>query len=76
MGTIDLVITIFIFIPKIGKWALFYAFIWGTLTAMARFATGLAYDISLVSVHQYLFESIYRLAQGLVPLAVFFSWKK
>jgi len=73
MGIFDLIIAVLIFIPKLAKWALLYAFIWGILTAMARVTTGLYYDLSFNAVHQYLFESIYRLAHGLIPLAVLFS---
>ena len=71
MGVIDILIAIFIFIPKLAKWTLFYAFIWGTVTAFARIVSGLHYEFSLGILHQYLFETIYRIVHGLVPLLAF-----
>jgi len=71
MGVIDILIAVFIFIPKLAKWALFYAFIWGTVTALARIVSGLHYEVSLGILHQYLFETIYRIVHGLVPLLAF-----
>jgi hypothetical protein len=76
MGLIDILIAVLIFVPRITKWVLIYAFVWGILTALARIATGLQYDVSLSIVHQYLFESIYRLPHGLIPLTLYLLLKK
>jgi len=76
MGIIDMIIAVLIFIPKTAKWALFYAFVWGILTAFARIVSGLHYDVSFTVLHQYLFETLYRLVHGLIPLLLYLHLKK
>ena len=70
-GILDFIIAIAIFIPKISKAALLYAAFWGLITAFARIASGLHYDISFSIVHQYLYLVIYRLPHGIIPLLVY-----
>lgn len=71
MGVMDVLVALFVFVPKLAKWILFYAFIWGTLTALARIVSGLHYEISFQILHQYLFETVYRLSHGLLPLSAY-----
>lgn len=71
MGMIDLLVAILLFVPKLSKWVVLYAFIWGILTALARMLSGLHDGFFLAIFHQYFFETVYRLVHGLVPLAVY-----
>ncbi len=66
-GIMDLVIAVFIFIPRFGKYALWYAVIWGILTALARIMANFYLLFPLQSVHQNLFGVLFRLSHGLVP---------
>jgi hypothetical protein len=77
-GILDFVISIAIFIPRLAKYALFYAAIWGGLTALARVWANFYLAFPLDSLHQNLYETLYRLPHMLVPLAAFFIlyyWK-
>ncbi|SDX24765.1 hypothetical protein SAMN05444411_10427 [Lutibacter oricola] len=74
-GVLDFVVSILIFIPKTAKIALLYAFVWGTLTALARVVAGLSVDFFWESIHLNLFQTIYRLPHGLIPLYLFFRMK-
>ncbi|HIP48397.1 MAG TPA: hypothetical protein EYG92_05470 [Lutibacter sp.] len=71
IGVLDILLAFLIFIPKLAKWVLLYAFVWGSITALARITSGLQYEISLMILHQYLFESLYRIVHGLIPLLAF-----
>ncbi|MCK8522904.1 hypothetical protein M0D21_15105 [Aquimarina sp. D1M17] len=71
-GIIDFMLAILIFIPVTEKYALWYAVIWGLLTALARIVANFYIDFPLASIHQNLHQVIYRLPHGLVPLAVLY----
>lgn len=73
---LDFLVAILIFIPKTAKPALLYAAVWGLLTALARIVNGLSYDISLATLHQYLYPTIYRVPHGLIPLLVYLLIKR
>lgn len=76
MGLIDVLIAVLIWLPKLAKWVLFYAFIWGTLTALARIVSGMHSEISFQILHQYVFETVYRLPHGLLPFSAYLLVKK
>lgn len=66
-GVIDFALIVLIFIPKIRKYALFYAFIWGITTALARVFAYWNEDI----IYALIYNSgglIYRLLHGIIPL--------
>ncbi len=71
-GILDFIISITIFIPRLSIYSLIYAAIWGGLTALARTWANFYIDFPLESLHQHLFETIYRLPHMLVPMAAFF----
>lgn len=73
---LDFIISIGIFIPKIGKICLLYAFIWGTATALARIVSALEYGFTLKILHQYFFQTVYRIPHGIIPLLVFLMLEK
>ena len=67
-GILDFVIAALIFIPKIDKYVLYYAVIWGLLTAAARLVANFQWDFPIQSIHQYMYQVLYRLPHGLIPL--------
>jgi len=69
-GIIDLVISIAIFIPMIDKAALTYAIIWGFITSLARVWANFDADFALLSIHRWLFETLYRMPHGGLPLLI------
>ena len=68
-GVLDLVAVVFLFVPKIDKYALLYCILWGFLTALAR---PVAYiqpgPVFWISVHQSLYEFFVRLPHFILPL--------
>lgn len=70
-GVLDLLLSILIFIPKVSRYALLYAVIWGLLTAFARTAANFNTDFIANSLHQTLYQVIYRLPHGLIPLVAY-----
>ncbi|MFD2561452.1 hypothetical protein [Aquimarina rubra] len=75
-GILDFILAILIFIPKVQIYALWYAVIWGLLTALARIVANFYWEFPLQSIHQNLYEVLYRLPHGLTPLLVILSIKK
>lgn len=76
-GVLDLIIAVLLFIPKVSIYAAGYAFIWGLLTALARVVANYSPDFPLQSIHQSLYETLYRLCHALIPLYIFLEeWKK
>lgn len=71
-GILDILLSILIFIPKISKYALLYAFIWGILTALARIVAFFNADFIISSLHQTTHLVLYRLPHGLIPLLVYY----
>lgn len=70
-GVLDIILSILIFIPKLSKYALFYAFIWGTATAIARITGSFNSDLIALSLESSLYQTIYRLPHGLIPLIIY-----
>lgn len=75
-GILDFLISILLFVPKVSKYALLYAFIWGTITAIARFTSNFDANFIGSSFHQTIYLVIYRLPHGLIPLLVFLIQQK
>jgi hypothetical protein len=69
-GILDFVLAVLIFIPKLSKYALVYAVVWGLLTAFARLIANFYWEFPLQTLHQNLHEVVYRLPHGLTPLMV------
>lgn len=70
-GVLDFVVSVTIFIPRLARISLAYAAIWGGLTALARTWANFYIEFPLESLHQNLFETVYRLPHMLVPMAAF-----
>ena len=69
-GILDFILAVLLFIPKVDKYALIYAVVWGLLTAFARLVANFYWEFPLQSLHQNLYQVIYRLPHGLTPLIV------
>ncbi|MFD0992415.1 DoxX-like family protein [Tenacibaculum geojense] len=69
-GILDFLLAILIFVPITAKYALMYAVLWGILTAIARIAANFYWEFPLQSLHQHVYEVVYRIPHGLTPLMV------
>lgn len=65
-GLLDVIIAVLIYFPKTTKIALYYALIWGLLTALARVIFGFNKTFMLDSIHDSLYGTLFRLPHGLV----------
>jgi hypothetical protein len=71
MAMADFAAAVFILIPNADKPALVYCIVWGFLTALARTVGHFNHDFALQSLHQWAFETIFRLSHGLLPIWVY-----
>jgi hypothetical protein len=76
VGILDFVICVGILLPWTRRACLLYAAIWGFLTALARPVAGMAMDLNFFGADRYLHESILRTPHFIIPLFLFFLWKK
>lgn len=75
-GFLDFLVAFCIFVPKTTQVALWYAFTWGTLTALARVVSGFQFNFPWQSIHQEMYETVYRFAHGLLPLFLLIIHRK
>jgi hypothetical protein len=73
-GILDIVIAIGLFLPNktVVKYCLIWAVIWGFSTAIARVLGNFYSDFILRSLHQTVYEMVYRLPHGMLPLLALF----
>jgi hypothetical protein len=71
VGVLDIIVSIFIFIPKLARPTLVYIMIWGFLTAVARLVSGFNPDFFWSSLHNSTYLTLYRLPHALVPLIIY-----
>ncbi|MBD64976.1 MAG: hypothetical protein CME62_07195 [Halobacteriovoraceae bacterium] len=71
-GILDFSAAIFIFVPGLELYALGFNIFWGLTTAFARSVAHIDINLLELTSHQWIFETIYRLPHGLLPLALFF----
>ncbi len=71
-GVLDYVVAFGIFLPyrKLVLASLLYASFWGLLTTLARIIGNFYWDFPLESLHQWVFEAVFRFPHFLIPLAV------
>jgi hypothetical protein len=70
-GVIDFIVAVGIFLPnKWAKWALAYCVFWGFVTSLARIVGNFYPEYPLESLHQWVFEAIYRAPHFLLPFWV------
>jgi len=76
-GVLDFVIAIGIFIKgKIGNWILLYTIFWGLATTMARIVGHFYLDMMEDTLMMWVHEAVYRLPHFLIPLVVYYFYKK
>ena len=75
-GVLDFLLAILIFVPKLSKFALIYAVFWGLSTSFARILGGFYADFLFESIHLNLYQVIFRLPHGLIPLMLLFQMKE
>ncbi|MEZ4685226.1 MAG: hypothetical protein R3B47_03935 [Bacteroidia bacterium] len=68
MGMLDLIAVLCFWIKSARRPALWYAFAWGMLTALARLVGHFYVEIPLESINEWMPEVLVRLGHGLVPL--------
>jgi len=73
-GILDIILAIGLFLPNksVVKYCLIWAIIWGFSTAIARVVGNYYPDFLMRSLHQTLYEMVYRLPHGLIPLLALF----
>lgn len=76
VGILDLIVAFGIFIPHLQTPSLVYCVIWGTMTAFARIVANFDLDVPLLSLHQWLYEVLYRLVHGGIPLWILWKLRK
>ena len=75
MGILDILAALGLFWSRSRSLALAYCIIWGFLTALARVVANFFPEVWLVSLHDWLFETVYRLVHGGGPLLLFYWYK-
>ncbi len=70
-GLLDVMASVFLFLPKLVRYAYLYIIIWGFLTALARLVSGFNAGFIASSFHNFSYLTLYRLPHGLLPLAAF-----
>jgi hypothetical protein len=68
-GWLDFAVGVGVFLPPaFRRWVLWYAAGWGLATAMARIFGNMYWPDLAGSLHQWFFETVYRLPHGVLPL--------
>ncbi len=75
-GVLDIVCAVFVFIPVLRKYAIWYLICWGFLTAIARVYSIVGVDVTFGIFVKQLFETVYRIPHGLVPFLVWVMMKE
>lgn len=68
VGVLDFAAAIGIFFPYVWKPAVIYCILWGFATAFARIVANFDIQIPIEILHQWLYETVYRLPHGGIPL--------
>jgi hypothetical protein len=76
MGILDFVVAIGLFLPFLWKFSIWYCIAWGFATAFARIVTNFDVMMPIESLHQWLYETVYRLPHGGLPLFLWFLMRK
>ena len=76
VGVLDLLVCIGLLIPSLRRGAAIYAAVWGFLTAIARPVAGMSTDLNFWGADQYVHEAFLRAPHFVIPLYLFFVWKK
>ncbi|MDF1752089.1 MAG: hypothetical protein P1U89_04850 [Verrucomicrobiales bacterium] len=75
-GILDFVVCGALFIPVLRRPAALYAAIWGLITALARPVAGMSLSLNYWGSDQFLHEVVLRAPHFMIPLFLFFVWRK
>ncbi len=75
-GILDFIVAIGLFINKIDRIVVVYAIIWGSLTALARVVAYYDPALPAESLDRWLYETVYRLGHGGLPLIIWVNTQK
>ncbi|TWT50892.1 hypothetical protein Pla22_36350 [Rubripirellula amarantea] len=75
-GILDFLVCIGICVPKVRRPFALYAAAWGFLTAIARPAAGMSWELNYWGSDQYVHEAVLRAPHFLIPLFLFFIWRR
>ena len=70
VGTLDLLLLPLLCFRSTQRYALYYAVAWGLATSVARVASGSYGGLGLAALHGTAYQTVYRLAHGLLPLTL------
>ncbi len=75
-GIFDFLVAAGVFLPwRWARWVLIYATCWGLATSAARVVGNFYWDHPWQSLHEWVFQTAYRLPHSLIPFTVFVWWK-
>lgn len=70
-GALDFLMSMALFFPiKIARLAALYALVWGLATALARVTSFFDISYAAESLHQWMFETVYRFPHFIIPLVM------
>ncbi|WP_404309053.1 hypothetical protein [Neorhodopirellula lusitana] len=75
-GILDFIVCIAIFLPYVRRWAIWYAVVWGFLTAVARPVAGMSMSLNYWGADQYIHEAVLRAPHFLIPLYLAILWRR
>ena len=75
MGIMDFMVCIGLLTP-LKRFCALYAVAWGLATAVARPYAGMSWDLNYWGADQYLHEAVLRAPHFLLPLYLFFVWRR
>lgn len=76
-GWLDLVVAVGIFLPnRWAKWFVLYAFLWGSVTTLARLMGNFYWDFPLQCLHEWAYHMVYRFPHALIPLVILLAIRR
>lgn len=76
VGVLDMFVCVGIFITPVRRCCALYGALWGLLTALARPVAGMSWSLNYYGADQFLHEAVLRAPHYLIPLCLFFLWRK
>ncbi len=75
-GILDFILSVLLFFPfKTARWALWYAIFWGFSTTIARIWANFYWEFPWESLHQWMFEMVYRFPHFILPVSCYLVWR-
>jgi hypothetical protein len=75
MGVLDFLAVLFLFFKPTRTIGIYYCIAWGFITALTRILANFYWDIPWVSLHDWTYQTIFRLAHGGLPLILWLLYK-